>query len=86
MEAKRERRGAPSLLQANSRLVTDAVIDQKVDTAVVILPYKIFTAAASGGAATSNIKPMATAIMPYSMAVAPDSSLRNFFIILNSPF
>ena len=53
---------------------------QKVDTAVVILPYKVDTAAASGGAATSNIRAMETAIIPYSMAVAPDSSLRNAFI------
>jgi hypothetical protein len=34
------------------------------------------------GIAVTRARPIAAAIRPYSIAVAPDSSLKNFFIII----
>ena len=45
-----------------------------------ILPNTPETAVAKIGITITSIKPMAAAMRPYSIAVAPDSSLMNFFI------
>ena len=44
------------------------------------LPNTPETAVAKIGITITSIKPMAAAMRPYSIAVAPDSSLMNFFI------
>ena len=41
----------------------------------------VFRADVMNGMAVMRAKHMAAAIRPYSMAVAPDSSLRNLFIV-----
>jgi hypothetical protein len=41
----------------------------------------VVTLLASVGMTVTNAKPMAAAIRPYSMAVAPDSSPKNFVIL-----
>jgi hypothetical protein len=38
------------------------------------------------GIAVTRARPMAAAMRPYSIAVAPDSSLKNFFMINSSLF
>ena len=44
------------------------------------LPNTPETAVAKIGITTTSIRPIAAAMRPYSIAVAPDSSLMNFFI------
>ena len=39
------------------------------------------TAPPSVGITVTKARPMAAAMRPYSMAVAPDSSLKNFFML-----
>jgi hypothetical protein len=53
----------------------------KEETPAEMLPNLPDKAARSVGIAVTSIRPIAAAIKPYSMAVAPDSSLKNFFML-----
>jgi hypothetical protein len=54
------------------------------ETPVEMLPNFVDRAERNVGMAVTSIRPMAAAIRPYSIAVAPDSSLKNFFMLNSS--